>query len=1709
MPIPHELWDRAISNLVLFNLSSADLGGILYLNCREDALRSLRGNLMRLRLLCLTGLSFLFLVARAQSPSGNSSLSLQLKSGAFMPSANAQQWFDSMRMAKAHGPVQVILQFSHLPTTSQKVELQAKGIFLAEYLPENAFTALIENPSIAMDAAALNMRAVVPIKWEWKLDERIRNRSSLKSSVKLKVLVSFFKSISTQEIEHLLKTHAAVVTDKKFAIKKVFEIEVADNELMALAKEAMVIFVSPAAQVQPLNFDARSSSGAKLLGASSSGYNLDGSGVTLGIGDNVAGIYHIDVRDRVTNFNPDGPTMHGVHTTTTMAGKGIMDPHTVGMAPAAKVLGHLYDIVWAQTAYMYSAYNMTITNNSYAAIQGDCNNAGLYDQYAQLLDDYQKTYPFVQNVFASGNDGLNQCGSFPVSYATVTGGYQPAKNILTVGALAKDNVIWPKSSRGPVKDGRLKPEIVAYGFRIYSGDINDNYGHSNGTSMSCPVVTGNLALIQQRYHQLHAGQNIPSDLLKALAMNGATDVGNPGPDFLHGYGLLNTYRSIQMLDNSHYAIDSLSNGGQKNISISVPPNTSKLKVMLYWHDDPANPLAASTLVNNLDLEVAEPNATLHHPLVLDPSPANVANVAVEGIDSKNNSEQVVINNPSAGNYSVTVKGTNIPGGKQHYVVVYDFVPTGIKIKNPVAGVPLPAGDSIYLYWDASEEANGFTLEFSDNGGSSWNVLSNNIPSTQRHYFWHSPNISSEQCRVRISRNNSPQQDVTGNFVMNPAPQIQLSANQCPGYMAIEWTAVPNATGYEVLRKIGDDLQPVDTVTALNYVFSGVGTDSLQFAGVRPLINGVRGWRSFSVKRIPNDGNCTGNISDNDLKIDRIISPSSGRMFTGTALKASDTLRVQVRNLDDVAVSNWRVSYSLNGGAWTVQNMSTSIPAGALATVNFSGLNLAAPGTYKIAVAVENLSAPDPVSANDTLLKFVRQLSNDPVDLNSGFFDDFESLPQFNILTDSIGISPNDHWDYSATTDSGRVRSFVSEDVLIGGDRSVSLDLQLNREGNENYFTGTFNLQAYDTATTEARVEFDYKLHGQPKYEDGNAVWVRKGTNAPWLLLYQIDTTVTPGVVNNSGSLSLTHVLQQGGQDFSSDIQVRIGQHDTSVIAMNEYGNGITMDNFRLYSVKNDVQLLSIASPLKFNCGIDSAALSVKIYNSDNLPQDTVLLFYRLDNGPIVTDTLFSLAAKDTVLFTFPQKLYVAAVGQHSVDVWLSANGDSYLANDSLMKYNFRNQPSIAAFPYLEDFEAGDGNWYAGGFNSSWEYGTPNSLRQKTAASGTKAWATNLDGNYNDNEQSYLYSPCFEIAGLSNPMLSFSLSTHIENCGSTLCDAAFVEYSADGLNWTKLGNKGEGYNWYDDLNVWNDTNTRWRVASIPLPKNIPSLKLRFTLQSDAGAAWDGIAVDDIHIFDAQYPVYDGGNTQVTEQVTANNLSFITSGGAVLAALKTSSGPGSVSVDIYRHASPLNPILRLYSLTRNYVIHTTQPLTDSAELRLFITDAEVLQLINDKSCDTCIRAQDAYRLGVLQYHDEDKKFENGSLTDNVNGTYTLMPYQQVKWVPYDKGYYAQFTVKSFSEFWFTNSLPGRAKSKLSVYPNPVFDDQLSVVWSAAPGDDLRMLIYDAVGRMVFDATTTASDFDNKTVFQLPDLVAGVYTVRCQQKDEVSTFKIVVED
>ncbi|CDO86180.1 hypothetical protein AWC29_29485 [Mycobacterium triplex] len=95
------------------------------------------------------------------------------------------------------------------------------------------------------------------------------------------------------------------------------------------------------------------------------------------------------------------------------------------------------------------------------------------------------------------------------------------------------------SSRGPTGDGRLKPDLVAPGERIYSSVLDDDWGYLDGTSMAAPHVSGAAALLMARYPEL-VGQ---PDKIKKILCETATDLGRERN--FQGHGLLDVLRALQ------------------------------------------------------------------------------------------------------------------------------------------------------------------------------------------------------------------------------------------------------------------------------------------------------------------------------------------------------------------------------------------------------------------------------------------------------------------------------------------------------------------------------------------------------------------------------------------------------------------------------------------------------------------------------------------------------------------------------------------------------------------------------------------------------------------------------------------------------------------------------------------------------------------------------------------------------------------------------------------------------------------------------------------------------------------------------------------------------------------------------------------------------------------------------------------------------------
>jgi hypothetical protein len=1113
-----------------------------------------------------------------------------------------------------------------------------------------------------------------------------------------------------------------------------------------------------------------------------------------------------------------------------------------------------------------------------------------------------------------------------------------------------------------------------------------------------------------------------------------------------------------MVENSHYFNSTVANTLFNTHTITVPANTAQLKVLLYWHDPPAALFASKTLVNDLDLEVTTPAPATVLPMILDTTAANVNTAATMGADHINNIEQVVINNPAAGSYSLKVTGTSVTQNpSQEYFLAYDMIPESLVLTNPVGEEGwAPSGilyfsaapgdtlvlDTMYIQWDdySLPTINTFTLEFFD--GAAWSTLSSTLPASSRLYKWGVPKIPTELARIRISKNGTGFTQTSNAFTIVGVPTVSLSAVQCEGYIGIKWPKITGATDYEIMKLSGNAMVSIGTTTDTNYVISGLSKDSVYWVTVRARINGKPGRRADALSRQPNNGTCAGTISDNDLKVDAVLSPaSSGRKFTLGELSNSVPVTIRIKNLDDVvSTDDINVSYSINGGPPVAEVInavssptSTILAGGTIAYTFVTQANLATVGTYSIEVTATKAS--DPVTANNSMVNVYKQLDNQPITAAElPWLDDFESAAVQTIQARQMGLEGRDRYDFVNSTSFGRVRTFINTGIAFSGTKAVTLDAdRYNAGGTTDSLTGTFNLAGFDANIKDIRLDFRYKNHGQLA-NAANKVWIRGSESGTWINAYDLFANQNaPGTFKRSAAIELSRLLLNNTQNFSTSFQVRWGQYGVHQAADNQERAGYTFDDIRLFEAVDDLQMLSIDEPAGYNCAL-SAGVTVKvtIRNSMNVALNNIPVKYRVDGGAFISpvEIIGSIGANTTVQYTFTTLADLSAYGTHTIDAVVAYSTDSYRDNDTA-SVSVLNQPLIVvnSTPYLQDFELNNGSWYTLGNGSTWEYGTPGSPKINRAASGSKAWKTNLAGYYNDLEFSYLYSPCLDISALTNPTLSLSLSLNIEDCGGFLCDGAWVEYSADGITWTRLGAFGQGTNWYNknylNNNLWSQQDyTRWHVATTALPtSNNSRLRLRFVFKSDEGLSKDGIAIDDIHIYDNLYGIYDGATmgAPVTQNIPGGpGWVDFTSGGKLVASVKSPvQAMGNTDVQAYIFTGPVRTNSGQYYHNRNITIKpTTTGLTDSATVRFYFLDSETEALINATGCGACYKPSTAYDLGVSKYSDPDDNFENGTIADDNQGTWLFINSAKARKVPFDKGYYAEFKVKDFSEFWLNN-------------------------------------------------------------------------------------------
>lgn len=609
-----------------------------------------------------------------------------------------------------------VVQFEALPTPADRHALRNAGVRLGRYLGSNAFFATLRNEAATKAAAARGASDLGPAAPEHKLhpgllagqvpafarvqadamrdqlDRQARARgkqATAASGPTVAVYVLFHEDVPfEQEALPALRRHGAILRSRIRSINAAV-IWIPEAALPALAAEDAVQWIEPPLPpLGPTNDSVRRTAQVEELHAPS--YGLDGSGIRVMVYDGGAVcVAHPDFGGRAQVRDGAATNDHPTHVAGTIGGSGLGSGGLLrGMAPASLLESYAYaydgtgTLLYTNPGDIEADYrealntlHVDIVNNSIgsnvAANGFPCSYEGDYGITAMLIDAivYGGLGSPARVVFSAGNErGYGLCGN---EYRTIAPP-ATAKNHICVGAVnSNDESMTPFSGWGPTDDGRLKPDICAPGCQaggdngVSSTICGGSYDAYCGTSMAAPAVTGIGALVLQAYKDYYPdGPSFRNATLKILLVHNASDLGNAGPDFQHGYGAVRARETIDFLRSRRPHEGWIEQGQTADFFVDIPPEGAPLKATLAWDDLPGPTNTDAQLVNDLDLIAIGPDG-VHYPWTLDPS--RPGDPAVRNRpDRLNNVEQVLVDSPGAGTWTIRVSGTSVPMGPQPY-----------------------------------------------------------------------------------------------------------------------------------------------------------------------------------------------------------------------------------------------------------------------------------------------------------------------------------------------------------------------------------------------------------------------------------------------------------------------------------------------------------------------------------------------------------------------------------------------------------------------------------------------------------------------------------------------------------------------------------------------------------------------------------------------------------------------------------------------------------------------------------------------------------------------------------------------------------------------------------------------------------------------------------------------------------------------------------
>ena len=574
------------------------------------------------------------------------------------------------------------MQFYESPTDADRAGLAARGGQVIGYLPDRAY--VVRMPA----GPAANVRGMRSVRWvgsyrvAYRIDPDLlaANVHQQDEPVRYKIVVA-----DKHSDKPTLAAKVAAIGgqfEDEHAGGLLVEVTLTGPQMLQAAGFDEVLWIDRATPIHFHMDNARIQGGGNYV-ETQGGYT--GAGVNAHVYEGVEA-NHPDFTGGCVNVQSSGAAdAHGHATGGIVWGNGTSNAIVRGMAPDC---GKFYTDIYTVAASRWQVFSDLVNIHNVSHTSASWSYAPTFNYNSDSADSDDMVFDHdIAWTQSQANMGTQS-----------SAGQAWAKNVFSIGGIEHYddanplNDSWNGSaSIGPANDGRIKPTLCAYYDSIGTSDLSGALGYSGaswfagfgGTSGAAPMVGGHNVLAIQMFtddsgtpgigpfgNPLRApGGSIHENrphftTLKALQVVNAeqyaftaasTDLRREH----QGWGFPNLQNMWDNRDKTFLVDETsvLQQGDDDAWQITVAPNEPALKVSLNWNEPAGNPAAALQLVNDLSLQVLDPNGQVYW-----------GNTGLEdglwsvpgGIeDSINSIENVFVQNPMAGDWYVRVIATSV------------------------------------------------------------------------------------------------------------------------------------------------------------------------------------------------------------------------------------------------------------------------------------------------------------------------------------------------------------------------------------------------------------------------------------------------------------------------------------------------------------------------------------------------------------------------------------------------------------------------------------------------------------------------------------------------------------------------------------------------------------------------------------------------------------------------------------------------------------------------------------------------------------------------------------------------------------------------------------------------------------------------------------------------------------------------------------------